>query len=224
MNRPKYLGAYLLAVFLVLLITSIWTVRPESGQADFSFAVVLPFAVGLVFSRQRAFGKVGAETPGTLNLLLCPERRIAMKAKDGLVVGTGLLAILLGAMPLNGYFGFMRDPTSFYRGAFVGSLWHLLAGAVPFGVGILLLATSRVSTRQILVVVLCGVASGILLSLPTLITGNDDHAWLMWLSIVAAGCLLAMLIRAARTKRHGESVQLTLCPAVPEGRSGAQRS
>jgi hypothetical protein len=65
-----------------------------------------------------------------------------MKAKDGLMVATGLLAILLGAMPLNGYLGYMRDPTSFYQDAFVGTTWHLLASVVPFGAGILLLAIS----------------------------------------------------------------------------------
>jgi hypothetical protein len=121
-----------------------------------------------------------------------------MKAKDDLMVGTGLVAILLGAMPLNGYFGYMRDPTSFHQGAFVGSFWHLLASVVPFGAGILLLALSSASTKQTFLIPLCGVSVGVVLSLPSIITGNDHHAWLAWLAIVAIGWVLSVLIHLTR--------------------------
>ncbi|MFW6114338.1 MAG: hypothetical protein ACOC7K_01205, partial [bacterium] len=97
-----------------------------------------------------------------------------------------------------GYFEYMRDPTFFHQDAFVGSVWHLLAGVVPFGAGILLLALSTASTKQTLLIPLCGVSAGLVLSLPSVITGNDHRAWLAWLSIVAIGCTLAVLIHLTR--------------------------
>jgi hypothetical protein len=122
-----------------------------------------------------------------------------MKTKDGLMAATGFLAISLGAMPLTGYFGYMHDPSSFHQDAFIGSAWHLLAGVVPFGAGILLLAFSRASTRQIVLVPLCGIPLGLVMVLSALNTGNDRQAWLAWLLIVAVGFALAVLIHAARS-------------------------
>jgi hypothetical protein len=124
-----------------------------------------------------------------------------MKTKDGLMVAAGFLAILLGAMPLSGYLGYMHAPSLFHQSAFVGSVWHLLAGAVPFGGGILLLAIAGASSRQKLTIALCGILAGMFMALPAPITGNDHRAWLMWLSIVAAGCVLAVVIRWSRTTR-----------------------
>lgn len=125
-----------------------------------------------------------------------------MKTKDVLMVATGLLAILLGAMPLNGYFGYMRDPGSFHRDAFVGSAWHLLVGIVPVAAGILLLASSKASARPLFLIPLCSIPGGLFLALPSIITGHDHHAWLTWLSIVTAGCVLAVLIHITRSTWH----------------------
>jgi hypothetical protein len=132
-----------------------------------------------------------------------------MKTRDGLMVAAGFLAIFLGAMPLSGYLGYMHAPSLFHQSAFVGSVWHLLTGAVPFGGGILLLAISGASSRQKLTVALCGVLAGMVLALPALITGNDHRAWLTWLSIVAAGCALAVVIRWSKTTRHNKQVHRT---------------
>ena len=139
----------------------------------------------------------------------CPERKSKIKTKDGLTVAAGLLAILLGAMPLNGYFGYLRDASSFHQDAFIGGAWHLLAGMVPFGAGILLLAFSKTSTRQISAVLLCGVAGGLVLSLSSIITGNDCHPWLGWLAIVAVGWALAVLIRLTRSTWHHQTLNPT---------------
>jgi peptidoglycan/LPS O-acetylase OafA/YrhL len=136
-----------------------------------------------------------------------------MKPKDGLMVGTGLLAILLGAMPLNGYLGYMRDPTFFHQDAFIGSVWHLPAGVVPFGAGILLLALSTASTKQTFLIPLCSLSGGLVLSLPSIITANDHHAWLAWLSIVAIGWALAVLIHLTRRAWHNQ-------PLNPSGNGG----
>jgi hypothetical protein len=138
--------------------------------------------------------------------LLGPRRRSKMKTKDGLMVVTGFLAILLGAMPLNGYFGFMRDPGSFHQDGFIGSAWHLLVGIVPFGMGVLFLAFSRASTRQVFLVPLCGIPAGLVLSLPAIVTGNGDSPWLAWLSIVAVGCVLAVLVHAATSTWHNRTL------------------
>lgn len=132
-----------------------------------------------------------------------------MKTKDGLMVAAGLLAILLGAMPLNGYFGYLRDASSFHQDALVGGRWHLLSGAVPFVAGVSLLAFSRTSTRQISGVLLCGVAGGLALSLSSIITGNDCHRWLSWLAIVAVGWALAVLIRLTRSTWHHQTLNPT---------------
>ena len=118
------------------------------------------------------------------------------------MVATGFLAILLGAMPLNGYSGYMCDPGSFHQDAFVGSAWHLLAGVLPFAAGVVLLAFSRASTIQILLIPLCGAVGGLVLALPAIITGNDHHAWLAWLSIVGMGCVLAVLLHTTRSRWH----------------------
>ena len=133
-----------------------------------------------------------------------------MKTRDALVIATGFLAILLGAMPLNGYLGHLRDPGSFHQDAFIGSAWHLLAGGVPFGVGILLLAFSRASTRQISMIPLGAIPAGLFLALPALIKGKD-HAWLPWLSIVAVGCVSAVLIHAIRSRWYNQPVHGTAC-------------
>ena len=136
-----------------------------------------------------------------------------MKARDGLMVTTGLLLILLGAMPLYGYLGYMRDPTSFHQDAFVGSVWHLLASVVPFGAGILLLALSTASAKQTFLIPLCGVSAGLALSLASIITDNDRHAWLAWLSLVSIGWALAVLIHLTRRAWHNHRLQ-------PSGGSG----
>lgn len=130
-----------------------------------------------------------------------------MKTNGGLMVAMGFLAISLGAMPLNGYFGYIRDPGSFHQGAFIGGAWHLLAGVVPFGAGILLLAFSKASTRQIALMPMCGIPLGLVMVLPALITGNDHHAWLAWLSIFAVGCVLAVLIHAARSIGRSQTLK-----------------
>ncbi len=134
-----------------------------------------------------------------------------MKTKDVLMVVTGFLAVLLGAMPLSGYFGYVRDPSSFHQDAFVGSAWHLLAGVVPFGAGILLLAFSRASTRQIFLIALCGIPGGLVVALSAIITGNDHHPWLTWLSIVAVGCVLAVLIHTTRSRWRNQQMHGTAC-------------
>ena len=125
-----------------------------------------------------------------------------MKTDDGLMVAMGLLAILLGAMPLNGYFGYTCDPGSFHQDAFVGSAWHLLVGTVPFTSGVLLLAFSRTSARQLFLIALCGILGGLVLALPSMITGNGDHAWLTWLSIAGLGCVLSAVVRMTRSAWH----------------------
>ncbi len=120
-----------------------------------------------------------------------------MKPNDALMVAAGFVAIFLGAMPLDGYFLYLCDPGSFHQDALVGSVWHLRAGVVPWGAGILLLAFSRVSTRQVFLVAVCSIAAGLFVALPAILTARDHQGWLGWLSIAALGCVLAGLIHAA---------------------------
>jgi hypothetical protein len=136
--------------------------------------------------------------------------------KDGLMVATGFLALLLGAMPLNGYFLYLCEPGSFHQDAFIGTAWHLLAGVVPFTAGVVLLAFSRASTMQIFLIPLGGVLGGLVLALPAVIKGSDHHAWLACLSIVGVGCVLAVLLHTARSRWHDRALD-------ESGRSGLNR-
>jgi len=68
-----------------------------------------------------------------------------MSNLDGWKFGLGLLLILGGAMPLNGWIGFQLFPEQFHFDGFVGSVWHLLIGALSFLSGIILVI--RVKAR-----------------------------------------------------------------------------
>lgn len=54
MKSLHYIGLYLITIFAVLFIWSIWQVKHGSGHADFSFIFFIPFAIGLLRSRRWA--------------------------------------------------------------------------------------------------------------------------------------------------------------------------
>jgi hypothetical protein len=125
---------------------------------------------------------------------------MTMKTKDGIMIGAGGLAIMLGAMPLNGCIVYIIDPSSFYQDGAVGVLSLSLAGLVPFGAGVLLLGFSRASVKELLRIALCGLLGGLVLAWPALIAGSPDEALFTWWSITAVGFALAILTRWAKMR------------------------
>ncbi len=64
MKYVRALGAYLLVTAAVLLASSVWQMKMGCGRADFSFLIIVPFAIGLV--RGRKWGLWGIGTLGVL--------------------------------------------------------------------------------------------------------------------------------------------------------------
>ena len=54
MKSSQSIGVYLLSIFAVLLIWSLWQVEHGSGHADFSFVLIAPFAIGLLRNQRWA--------------------------------------------------------------------------------------------------------------------------------------------------------------------------
>ena len=103
----------------------------------------------------------------------------------------GALLILLGAMPVTGYLGFLLVPGDFHQDAFVGTVWHLAAGVAPTGAGIALTAFSNASAKQILASFLA-FPGGVLMAFPALLHGNGDWMWVVWLSIAMTAFMVAV--------------------------------
>ena len=134
-----------------------------------------------------------------------------MKKKGDLIFAIGFLLIFLGAMPLNGYFGYILDPDSFHKDAFNGSVWHLLIGALPFVAGILFLAFSRASIKQILLIPLCSIPLGLFMALPSIIRCKNHYGLSVtcfWLSTAIAGIAFALLIRTVKLRmEHNQRIE-----------------
>lgn len=115
--------------------------------------------------------------------------------KSGILLVCGFLALMLGAMPLNGYTGFLIAPSEFHRDAFVGSIWHLLTGLVPWLTGIILIACGTHRPLRVAAMYVGGVAAGLLMAVPSLGTINDRSGILGWAAILTAGVAIAILAR-----------------------------
>lgn len=119
--------------------------------------------------------------------------RISIQA--GIFLGCGLLLVLFGSAPLNGYFGFLFWPNEFHTDASIGSILHLLIGLIPWLVGIVLITLGAVKAWHVLVIWLVSLGLGSLLSLSATINATDHTAYLGWLAIVTIGVILAAAIR-----------------------------
>ena len=115
---------------------------------------------------------------------------------------SGLLLVLIGSAPLNGYVGFLLWPSESHHDAFTGSFAHLLLGAIPWSLGILLIVLSSRSPRHVLTLWLLSVGLGCFMALPAFIHATDYNGFLGWLSVATAGVALAAVVRAALGSRR----------------------
>jgi len=66
MNRSRITGLYLLIALVILTELSIYEIKRGTGRVDFSFVIMLPFAIGLLWNRKwaitgtRALGMISA--------------------------------------------------------------------------------------------------------------------------------------------------------------------
>jgi hypothetical protein len=119
----------------------------------------------------------------------------------------GFLLVLFGAMPLNGYVGFLISPSQFHQDAFIGSFAHLLIGLIPLLSGVVLIVLGCDRPLQILLISIVGLVLGLVLgevlsvlgevlSMPGNIRAKDRVGCLGWLTISALSLLLAVAARA----------------------------
>jgi len=104
---------------------------------------------------------------------------------------------MLGAMPLNGYAGFLLAPSEFHQDAFIGGILHLLAGLIPWLAGIALLACGSDRPLYVLAIWLAGLAGGLLMNLPSFgLNPGGDHAGAFgWVALVTVGVACALVVR-----------------------------
>src|SRR5207247_2041422 len=69
----------------------------------------------------------------------------------------GLLLVCVGAMPLNGYIGYLIAPSEFHHDAFVGSFGHLSLGLAPLLLGIAIMILGSDRARHLFSIVLAGI-------------------------------------------------------------------
>jgi hypothetical protein len=127
-------------------------------------------------------------------------------AKAAVFLGCGFLSVMLGAMPLCGYIGFLLAPSDFHRDAFTGSIPLWLAGLVSWLAGIVLITCGSDRPLRVLAIWLVGLAGGLFLNLPSLYInpGGDREAAIGWAALVSVGVACAVAARSLRnlvTKR-----------------------
>jgi len=94
MNRPQYLGIYMLSVFLLLLAASIWQVKIGHAPADFSFVVIFPFALGLIFCRKWAYTGTVVLGIAVTSLALIASVYYSYAALESLTIGCGPIVLV----------------------------------------------------------------------------------------------------------------------------------
>ena len=121
--------------------------------------------------------------------------------KAGILLGCGLLSLLLGAMPLNGYVLFLLWPNEFHHDPSTGTvpylyLW-LTVGLILWLNGAVLITLGATKAWLVLVIGLVGIGGGVLISVPSFSNSGDHKAAIGFVAVSAAGVMLAAAIRAA---------------------------
>ena len=111
--------------------------------------------------------------------------------KEGILLGCGFLFVLLGAIPLNGYFLFHLSPSDFHPNTFIGTIPYLLIALIPWLMGIALITLGSDRALLVWIIGLVGLGGGLLLSSPSFITAEDPTASLCWFAIAAFGVIFA---------------------------------
>ncbi len=89
MNRIRITGLYLLIALIILAELSISEMKRGSGRVDFSFIILLPFAIGLLCNRKWAV--TGTATLGMISTIV-----VILVALMRTVSGAGDLSVNLG--------------------------------------------------------------------------------------------------------------------------------
>jgi hypothetical protein len=121
--------------------------------------------------------------------------------KSSALLACGLLLVLIGSAPLNGYIGVLLWPSEFHHDAFLGSIAHLLLGAIPWLTGTMLIALGSNKASHVLAIAAISLGLGCFMALPSFIQATDYWGAVGWLGIVTVGVILAALTRGA-VNRH----------------------
>ena len=118
--------------------------------------------------------------------------------KAAIFLGCGFLGLMLGAMLLNGYIGFLLAPSDFHHDSFTGSILHLLAGLIPWSAGIVLITCGSDRPLHVLAIWLAAFAGGFLMSLPAFYAnpGGDRTGAIGWIALVTVGVACAVAFRS----------------------------
>jgi hypothetical protein len=135
--------------------------------------------------------------------------------KSAIFLSCGFLTVMLGAMFLNGYVGFLLAPSDFHPNAFTGTIPHLLAGLIPWFVGVFLITFGSDRPLHVLPIYLAGLAGGFIINVASFINSGDRSAFIGWAVIVTFGVACAA---AARTLRN---VNRQSPPNKPQPQSGS---
>ena len=128
MKFLHYIGIYLLGVSAIVIALSLWQIKYGSGHADFSFLLLLPFAIGLLWARRWAVWGTGLLGVGTVTLAVATAIIYSASATSGPTIEFGPLT--------------MTEPNAIH-------LWGLaLAYVFVFGIPMMSVLAKRLELRS----------------------------------------------------------------------------
>lgn len=132
MRYLRALGWYMLIMTIALLASSLWQLKLGSGQADFSFIIILPFAIGLLFFKKWAIWGTGVLGVLFTVYIIIVAVLLSFMSHTGVTVGLGPVVL--------------SEPGS-------GQMWALAAPAVlllglPMGTALLNFKTLKEGIAQ----------------------------------------------------------------------------
>lgn len=89
MNFLRKIAIYLLGMLSILIVGCFWQLKYGSGRADFSFLILVPFAVGLLRARRWAVWGTGALGMVTAMMSVGIALGVSISGMTGLTVGFG---------------------------------------------------------------------------------------------------------------------------------------
>ncbi len=138
--------------------------------------------------------------------------KVISNNRSGVFLVCGFLLVLLGSARLNGYVGFLLWPSEFHHDTFIGSIAHLLLGAVPWLLGIALVVLGSNKARHILALGSISLGLGCFIALPSIIHATDYWGLAGWLTLVTVGVIFAASVCAAVNMYNRLHVASVSCP------------
>ena len=120
--------------------------------------------------------------------------------RRSLLFACGLALVFLGAMPLNGYVGFLISPSQFHHDAFIGTAAHLALGLIPVLSGLVLIVIGSCQKVRLLLFAVLGLVMGTAFCIfcsPTTIQAVGHSGLVGWLAITACALFLGLTVRVA---------------------------